>query len=190
MPHLGGMIRLPLAVVAAFLLACNLSGGAEEPADPAPSYSALLAADGGVRLVDPASGADSLVAYGTPEAAAVAAITDLAGAMASSGTNEECGAGPVDFATWDSGFQTLSQGGSFGGWSLRDGPAADAPPEAEGGLSIGMTRTALDAVAGLNVFESTLGTEFTVGAISGILTGPGPTDTVSNLWSGLSCNFR
>lgn len=103
-------------------------------------------------------------------------------------TNQECGAGPVDFASWPDGLNLLFQQGEFAGWSLDE--RADTIVTASGGVGIGSPRSALAALGTVEVEESTLGTEFTAGGIGGLLDGPGKGAKVTALWAGLTCMFR
>ena len=59
------------------------------------------------------------------------------------------------------------------------------------GLGTGTSREALER-GGLvmEVFASSLGTEFAAGDLYGLLSGDGPDATVTYLWAGTTCSFR
>lgn len=125
------------------------------------------------------------IAFGTKRAAVMKALSFRPAAGES--TNSECGAGPIDFASWPDGLNLLFQGGEFGGWSLDE--RADTL-KADKGLMIGATRQSLEKSGHLKVEESSLGAEFETAGISGVLSNATPRGKVTALWAGLSCVFR
>jgi hypothetical protein len=159
-----------------------------------PKASAALAVDGeGLRILLGAGESARALAFGANEAIVVTAIEKMRG-PAKRESNDECGAGPIQFAHLG-GLSLLFQEGKFGGWSL-DGDEAGGIGTMNG-IAIGSSRAALDkAFPDTKIDpESTLGTEFYTGGeaedgISGLLDGTGPNAKITNLWSGLSCNFR
>lgn len=166
------------------------------PAAPGapPKASAAIAVDSeGLRILLGAGENARAIPFGVDEATAIGVVEKLRG-PAKRDSNEECGAGPVQFAHFG-GFSLLFQDGKFGGWALQ-------PEEAGGigtmnGIAIGSTRAALEQAFPTAKIdpESTLGTEFYTGGdaeggISGLLDGTEPNAKVTSLWSGLSCNFR
>jgi hypothetical protein len=205
MPRASRLRRRCLAVLAvpSLLLACR----GESPPEPAPSATAAapaspaaapatpapapaktpaLAVDGeGLRLFDPDTGSARLVAFGTPWPQAVAALAFLGKPLA--GRNEECEAGPLDYARWDGSLTLYGQDGQFVGWFADSGSGTIATAA---GVGPGTTRQDLEAAYDVEVFESTLGTEFTAGALSGLLDSPHLDSPVTALWAGTSCNFR
>lgn len=185
----------------ALLLGCR----GESPPEPAPSATAAapaaptaaqatpasaappgLAVDGeGLRLVDPELGSAVPLPFGTPWDKTVAALAFLGKPL--TGRNEECGAGPLDYARWDRALTIYGQDGKFVGW-FADGSAGTIATAA--GVGLGTTRQDLEQAYAVEVFESTLGTEFTAGALSGLLDSPHPDSPVTAFWAGTSCNFR
>ncbi|ODU69917.1 MAG: hypothetical protein ABT11_10225 [Novosphingobium sp. SCN 66-18] len=103
------------------------------------------------------------------------------------GTNRECSAGPIDFLQWQDGVSLLFQHDRFGGWSLS---GQDSRIGTTDGIRIGTTLAELRKKRGFRLQRSTLGHEFTVGAISGIVSGTSARARVTDLWAGLSCTFR
>ena len=104
------------------------------------------------------------------------------------GTNAECGAGPLQYASWDDGLTAWLQDGAFVGWALNgEGGGASTM----GGLGVGTTRAELDGgLTVVEVEETSLGQEFDAGGVFGVLDGAGETARVTSLWGGTSCNFR
>lgn len=200
------MIRtcLPLAALA-LLAGCASETRDQAPAAEAPKQagttpntppkaSAAIAVDGeGLRILLGAGESARAIPFGTEETTVVAAIEKLRG-KAGRDSNDECGAGPIQFAHFG-GLSLLFQDGKFGGWSLDNDEAGGIGTM--NGIAIGSTRAALDkAFPGVQIDpESTLGTEFYTGGdaeggISGLLDGTSPQAKITSLWSGLNCVFR
>jgi hypothetical protein len=149
---------------------------------PAPAATAakppVLEGDG-LRI-----GTDKL-AYGAAKPAAIAALARALGRPpGDQGMNEECGGGALEYATWPDEITLWFESGSFAGWDER-GKLKTAD-----GIGLGSSRADLALLAGLEVEESTLGTEFTAGALGGILESGSPAAKVTNLWGGATCVFR
>ncbi len=159
-------------------------GAASPPsASPTPASTRVVALDPeGLRLVDRNSGSTAPVAFGQPAEQVLAVVSAARGAPpAQRGTNPECGAGALDYASWDDGLTLWFQNGAFAGWAAnRQGPTLMS------GVGVGSSRADLEGAHAITVQETTLGTEFTFGDVSGIL----ENGRVSNLWAGVSCNFR
>ncbi len=188
-------MRLPLIaalmVTAAIAPACNRQATAptEAPAEPAarpvpPAVGAPVVLDPqGVRLLDPQTNNTRLLAFGSPSDEvhdAVAAA--LTGRASDHGSNPECPPGPLDYSQWE-GLTLWFQNGEFVGW------AANEPgPVTLTGIGVGATRVQLERDYRVEwVPDSTLGTEFTAGNMSGLI---GDAGTITDLWAGVSCNFR
>ncbi|MCU4652474.1 hypothetical protein N8I71_06500 [Roseibacterium sp. SDUM158016] len=95
-------------------------------------------------------------------------------------TIAECGAGPMTVARWQNGLALNFVDQDFRGWVSSD----PALPVA-GGFTPGTARVAMPQVS----FQVTsLGNEFNVGPVSGLLD---PTETeIQIMWSGATCFFR
>ncbi len=167
------------------------------PSDPAPSLPAsatvMLALSGEGLAFVTESGSVRHFPFDTPAEDAIAAITRSYAGLAPHHTrNEECGAGPLDMASWHDGLTVLSQEGRWLGWSVsRAAAAGDAPgPKTMAGIGIDSTRSELQAAYTADMSETTLGQEFSAGDLHGILDGTGPTARINAMWAGVSCNFR
>lgn len=191
---------LAASALAVLLTACDQAAQAPQtpaaaPAEPAPTAAApapkppAVALDPeGVRLVAE-SGSTSLLAFGRETDDAVQVLTAVLGAPASRGVNSDCGAGPTEFVEWTNGFSALFLDGKFTGWSA--GRESADLLTTMNGIGVGSTRASLAAAfPDLTVEESTLGQEFTAGALSGILDGTGDGAKVETIWAGTSCVFR
>lgn len=194
---------LPALILVSLLAACGRPAEESTPAAPAapatpvaPANPAPSAAAGpsvaldqeGLRLVVE-SGSTRLVAFNTPTADTVSALSAALGAPADRSVNSDCGAGPTEFVSWPNDLDALFMDGKFVGWSL--GSKADGKVTTLDGIGVGSTRQDLTAAfADLKVEETTLGIEFSAGDISGILDKDGPAGKVETLWAGTSCVFR
>jgi hypothetical protein len=162
------------------------AASAAPSATPAPAATPGLAVDGeGLRLFDPETGSARPIPFGTPWPQAVAALAFLGKPLA--GRNEECEAGPLDYARWDGSLTLYGQDGKFAGW-FADGSSGTIATAA--GVGPGTTRQDLEAAYAVEVFDSTLGTEFTAGELHGLLDSPHLDSPVTAFWAGTSCNFR
>ncbi len=128
------------------------------------------------------NGLEPGLSFGTPREQVVAAVTEAFGPPTGTEHNSECGEGPMDFVNFG-GLSLGFQDGRFAGWSLYERMPA---LRTAGGLAVGAPRSALgDAPIDR---ESTLGPEFHIGEISGLLDEGGR--EVAALWAGQPCQFR
>jgi len=160
---------------------------------PAAATTAIGLDGAGLRFVDTASGKTSLLAFGVPRAQAEEALARVEGAADDRSSNEECGAGTMDFTRYNA--MTLNfQDDKFAGWFLGNEPGADRYTTMSG-IGVGTTRAAAkQSVAIVDVEDSTLGEEFTIGsgddAIGGMFAAPGDAAKVEALFAGANCFFR
>ena len=140
----------------------------------------------GLRLFNPETGAARPIAFGTPASQVLAALAFRG--PPSTGTNGECEAGPLQFANWPDGLGLFFQDEKFAGWNADErGKSAIATAS---GIGPGSTRAELDAAYKADFAETTLGTEFASGGLYGILDGRAKAAKITNMWAGVSCNFR
>ncbi len=166
----------------------------EAKADGPNAATTAVSLDGeGLRFVDKSSGKASLLAFGAARAQAETALANVAGQADDRSTNDECGAGPLQFTRYDA--MTLNfQDGKFVGWFLGNEPGAVAYSTASG-IAIGTTRAkAGESVSIVAVDDSTLGEEFSIGTggnvVGGMFAAPGDTAKIDALFAGVNCFFR
>ena len=160
------------------------------PAPPSAAASqatpALAIEAEGLRLFDRESGSARAIPFGTGWAQVRAALAFRG--PPGTGTNSECGAGPLDYASWPDGLTLYAQGGTFVGWAA-DGRGTGAIVTAAG-IGPGSSRAQLTNAYAASFSQTTLGTEFAAGEVFGIMDGRGAAAKITNMWAGVSCNFR
>ena len=193
-----------IATVALSLTACGSEDRTAGPAEPiakseqpakgAPIETAqpdlAIALDGeGVRLVNGETGSTRLLAFGTERAATETALAALLGPPDGRSSNEECGAGPMDFSNFGD-FAANFQDDRFVGWFLRGGDNKSSLTTMSG-VGIGTTRIEMAESLTFEIYEaSTIGTEFQTAGFSGLLGSDAPDARVTDLWAGTNCIFR
>lgn len=167
-----------------------------------PAYSleghVLALTSEGLQLVHEETGKTTDLPYGMPEEELLPIVNTVL-EMNTEGVelNSECGAGPLRIATWKNGLGVLFQMSEAGdewqfvGWSV-DNRSPDASNlTTMSGIGIGSTRVAMEEVYVVEVSKSSLGYEFTTPSeLYGIFDGSGKNAKITNMWSGVSCNFR
>lgn len=123
--------------------------------------------------------------FGTSESHAVKQLTHTIGAApAPRSRAEDCGPGALDVLSWDSGFTAYLQEGKFVGWTSIDERTAE-------GIGFGSSRADLIAAFGeIEVLDSSLGAEFFIHGISGVLESQAPDAQVNGIWAGMTCVMR
>lgn len=164
-------------------LPANIAASAPAQAS-APAAAAPVVLEGaGLRI--PSASPPRTLAFDLSEAETIAALTKALGRPPTErGENEECGGGGMKFAEWKGELTAWFLDGRFAGW---DGKGKLKTIE---GIGIGSGRADLATLPGFEVEESTLGTEFRSGGLSGILDSKGPNAKVTDLWGGATCVFR
>jgi len=147
--------------------------------------AALL--EDGIGLVDPGTGSTTRAALGEP----VDAVLRLGDAAfgAPSELVPGCELDVRETHQWPNGFTAYARDGVFIGWTVRPGtPSAELTTVA--GIGIGSTRDELLAAYDVEVETTTLGEEFVIGSLAGVLDGAEPTSEVIALWGGDGCVAR
>jgi len=161
----------------------NAAAGGETAATDS-AQPPLVLEGAGLRI--PGASPPRTVAFETPEADSIAALASaLGGPPTERGENAECGGGGgLQFAQWKDRITIWFENGRFVGWDAGGGL------ETAGGVGIGSSRAEVAALPGFEVEESTLGTEFRAGGLSGILASDAADARVTHLWGGATCVFR
>jgi hypothetical protein len=120
------------------------------------------------------------------------ALAKVLGAPLRTGSNPECGAGPITFTDFAGGLTAHFQEGRLVGWNWHLAQDGDRPASGvvrlSGPVQIGSPRSAVLAAPGYAPVEgSTLGEEFALGdGIGGFIAA----DAVEMLYAGTQCFFR
>jgi hypothetical protein len=184
------MMRLLLIVLAVLLAACaGGDGPAEETATPPPADPAATDVADQMGLgPDGIHASGQYLSFGVGRDGVVAAVTRELREPTGEEQALECGPGPLDSVTWD-GLDLYFADGELDGWYL-DAPQPDSVIVV-GDVAIGATLAELRAAYDdLTVEESTLGTEWLGGGISGVLSGDDENATVEAMWAGATCIAR
>jgi hypothetical protein len=75
----------------------------------------------------------------------------------------------------------------FAGWSAVPSPA---PAATVTGVRVGSSRRELEDAYAVKIGKSTLGTEFSAGALGGLLDSAGPDAKITHMWAGATCLAR
>jgi hypothetical protein len=135
------------------------------------------------------SGAARHVTFGTSHDSTLQILGAALGNPMEQARNDECGAGPLDYAAFRGGLSLYFQDGKFAGWDL-DGREKGGVFALANGIGIGSTRRQLEAAGDVRVRESTIGHEFALGDLSGLIDSSAATGKVTNLWAGTTCIAR
>jgi len=129
------------------------------------------------------------ISFGSDPILVKNAVTAILGEPKKTVENSECPAGPLTVTTWPNGFAINAAQDKFVGWSVRP-DTGSAKLTTMAGVGMGSTTTELKEVYDVSISESSLGVEFNVGQLSGLLSSNEPDAVVENLWAGTNCIFR
>ncbi len=157
-------------------------GVALPPAQP------RLNVDGeGLRWFLQPNGSARPIPFGRTQGEVLASLETARG-PAVEGTNEDCGAGQVQFASWPDGLSLVFQKGRFVGWGLDS--RANRSIATAAGIGPGATRAELEDAYRVTVSQTTLGTEFSTGDLHGVLGGRADNAIITDMWAGINCVAR
>ena len=179
------LLALPLA-----LAACGQSEPAPEPVETAPLAASVNLSD--VVIVVDANGlgakGEEPLRFGAPRDEVDKAIEAAFGAAPGTSSNEECGAGPMEFSQFGP-LQIAYMDGSFAGWFVRAGEGVVTAD----GIAPGVTTLdALQDERQVQQLDTTLEGEFqdTTGDYGTITGFAAPDGSIDALQAGISCFFR
>jgi len=162
------------------------------------NQQSLALTSNALQLVNQQSGSTNEINFGMPLEQMVEMLNKvLQNKVSSIQVNSECGAGPLKMASWSNGLIVVFQQKKantewqFAGWFLNAPSGRLKPLTTMAGIGIGSTRSKMESTYTIKVSKTSLGHEFsTSSGLYGILNGPGKNAKITNMWSGLSCNFR
>ena len=159
------------------------------------TYALALSANA-IQLVNQTTGSTKEMSFGMPFEQTIATIEKVLNAKPTVNINSECGAGPLKMATWENGltllFQEEKQEWLFVGWAANQPKKPDLKLITMAGIGVGSTRQEMESVYVIKVSKTSLGYEFATKSkdLFGIFDGATKNAKITNMWSGVSCNFR
>jgi hypothetical protein len=163
----------------------------------------LILTSNAVQAINTTTGSTSEIPFGKPFDEMKEIVTRiLQSKPISEGINAECGAGPLKMASWNNGLTLVFQKKGvpsvesespweFAGWYVSLNPRNTTKITTMSGIGIGSTRGEMESAYVIIVKKSSLGYEFsTTSGLYGIFDGMGKEAKITNMWSGVSCNFR
>lgn len=167
------------------------------------STHGLILTSNALQIINKETGSTSEISFGKPFDQMIEIVNStLQSKPKSIGINGECGAGPLKMATWNNGLTIVFQNKTsksktpesnwqFEGWFVGSNSKNSKEISTMAGIGIGSTRAEMESAYVLSVSKTSLGYEFsTSSGLFGIFDGPNKQAKITNLWSGLSCNFR
>ena len=170
--------------------AVEQSGETPETADQSLTADlGVMLTNEGLQFIDLQTGSTRLLSFESDAALVEQAITRIYGEPAEKSNNTECPGGPLTIAIWPNGLVVNSAENKFLGWSMRPYIGGKNITTASG-IGIGSTRSDLEGVYDVEVYDSTLGVEFFNEQLGGLLTSHDSDAVITNLWAGATCMFR
>ena len=162
------------------------------PGAPAPAaeHYALAVTGEGLRLINREQGSAQPLAFGMARDQAMRTVGNVLGAPVAQGESPDCPAGPATSADFSSGLSLVFRDDRFVGWDLGAGAGSAGPITTMTGAGVGDPRSALEQGMVVEVEQSSLGTEFRTGGISGLLSSDAPDATIESMWAGAVCIYR
>lgn len=158
-------------------------------------YALALSANA-LQIINSNTGSTKEIGFGIAQDQTIATVEKVLKLKPKLGINSECGAGPLKMATWDNGLTLLFQEKKgewlFVGWAANEAKNQQLKLNTMAGIGVGSSRKEMESAYVIKVTKSSLGNEFATKSedIFGIFDGPTENAKITNMWSGVSCNFR
>lgn len=178
----GGRLNVTVSGSDSARVRCNAPEAAS--ADDAERIPLALSGDG-LQLVDPNSGRTRMIAFDTPRTETLALVKSALGDP--SGTSR-CDIAPLVTAQFADRMALHFEQDRFVGWSAN--PRGGRGFSSMSGVSIGSTRAELEDSLVPEISQTSLGTEFNAGGLSGVFSGTDRTARIEALWAGMACIAR
>ncbi|MGK7891443.1 MAG: hypothetical protein AB4042_19105 [Leptolyngbyaceae cyanobacterium] len=164
--------------------------------EPVPQVALALATDG-LQVITLQTGSIRTIPFEAEGDRTLQVVTQILGKPTETVESPECPAGPMTVTTWSNGLAINTTNQTFIGWTIRPQSQSQSQSQANdqdlttvSGVGLGTTVGDLKAAYSVDIFESSLGTEFNVGTLSGIVSADQPDGVITNLWAGVNCIFR
>lgn len=159
-------------------------------------FSLALSANA-IQIINQNNGSTNEINFKTPFNQTIETVGKVLKEEPFIGINSECGAGPLKMATWNNGLTLLFKEKKnnewlFVGWAANQAKNPELKLKTMAGIGVGSTRKEMESAYVINITKTSLGYEFSskTDDFFGILDGADENAKITNLWSGLSCNFR
>lgn len=159
----------------------------DETAKSSPSTLAL--SNDGIITVNPETGSTKNFTFDSDVEITKTVVTNILGEPKETVENSECPAGKLTMTTWPNGFTINVAENKFVGWGIRP-QTEDTKLTTMNNISVGSTVKELKESYDVSFFESSLGIEFNIDKMSGIVSKNAPDGVITNLWAGTNCIFR
>ena len=170
---------------------------APENIEPKEIQFSLALSSNGIQIINPVNGSTTEIGFEMPLQQTLGTIEKVLKSAPNITINSECGAGALKMATWDNGLTLLFKENRndewfFVGWAANQAKNPALKLTTMAGIGIGSTRKEMESAYVIKVGKTSLGYEFSTNSddLFGIFDGADADAKVTNLWSGVSCNFR
>lgn len=178
----GGRLNVTISGSESTRVRCNAPAAAN--ADPAERIPLALSGDG-LQLVDPNTGRTRMIAFDTPRTETLALVRS---ALGDPSATSRCEIAPLVTAQFADRMALYFEQDRFVGWSAN--PRGGRDFSSMSGVRIGSTRAEMEDSLVAEISQTSLGTEFDAGGLSGVLSGRGPDARIEALWAGMACIAR
>lgn len=157
---------------------------------------ALALSSNSLQIINQNTGSTNMVSFKTPIDQTIEIVEKVLKSKPTININRECGAGPLKMATWDNGLTLLFQKNKdtwlFVGWAANEAKNPKLKVNTMAGIGVGSNRKEMESAYVIKVSKTSLGYEFSTKSddLFGIFDGADKNAKITNLWSGVSCNFR
>lgn len=168
----------------------------QETYAPNETKFSLALSSNSLKIIDQSSGSTNTISFETPVDKTIETIEKVLKSKPAININSECGAGPLKMATWENGltllFKKNKESWLFVGWAANEPKIQQMKLTTMAGIGVGSTKKEMESAYSIKVSKTSLGSEFSTHSddLFGIFDGPDENAKITNLWSGISCNFR
>lgn len=168
----------------------------QETYAPNETKFSLALSSNSLKIIDQSSGSTNTISFETPVDKTIETIEKVLKSKPAININSECGAGPLKMATWENGltllFKKNKESWLFVGWAANEPKIQEMKLTTMAGIGVGSTKKEMESAYSIKVSKTSLGSEFSTQSddLFGIFDGPDENAKITNLWSGISCNFR
>ncbi len=149
-----------------------------------------------LQIINQNTGSTNMVSFETPLDQTIEIVQKVLKSKPTININSECGAGPLKMATWDNGLTLLFKKNRetwlFVGWAANKAKNPQLKITTMAGIGVGSSKKEMENAYVIKVSKTSLGYEFSTKSddLFGIFNGADKNAKITNLWSGVSCNFR